>query len=338
MSDDPTATRTAISKLVDTSGLYGRIWTKGLLLAAWLAILLFLAGFAATGQAAKYFTAYFLAREAGSFDNARFVVRGQQRLLTGREYLGQFVAGRENPPPIGALLDTAVPNWRDVDLGPVYNSRGNDMVDQKIWVEDQYTNLFGRADDLLKGYAALTDEDARAKPLRQADMTPDVFRTTPSQKFDDYMMPAIAVAWIEGERQRIKEGKDRYSLVDTFILLSVLGAFGSLIFLTHDFVVAESETNMSAYLFRPVLGILLAVAVFIVDVLAHTAISTANIQQLRPETLYLLALAAGLLSERAYQFLNERARGALGRVDRNGQAGASGEREPQPQGGPAQPG
>jgi hypothetical protein len=42
------------------------------------------------------------------------------------------------------------------------------------------------------------------------------------------------------------------------------------------------------------------VAVFIVDILANSVISSASLYEIRYEPLYLLALGAGLLSEKAY--------------------------------------
>jgi hypothetical protein len=93
----------------------------------------------------------------------------------------------------------------------------------------------------------------------------------------------------------------------------VLGAFGALIFLIRDYITADQEKNLSDYIFRPVPGMFLAVAVFVVDILAHTVISSASILQIRYEPLYILALGAGLLSETAYDWVRRSADSAFTR-------------------------
>jgi hypothetical protein len=42
-------------------------------------------------------------------------------------------------------------------------------------------------------------------------------------------------------------------------------------------------------------------AMFVLDVLAHSVVSTSDILKVRHETLYILALSSGLLSEQAYE-------------------------------------
>ncbi|ETW93289.1 MAG: hypothetical protein ETSY1_39880 [Candidatus Entotheonella factor] len=93
----------------------------------------------------------------------------------------------------------------------------------------------------------------------------------------------------------------------------MIGTFGSVIFLVRDFINLEDEsrTTLSAYLLKPILGMFLAIAVFIVDILGHATISSASILQIRHETLYVLALAAGLLSEQTYAVVSSRAQMAL---------------------------
>jgi hypothetical protein len=63
----------------------------------------------------------------------------------------------------------------------------------------------------------------------------------------------------------------------------------------------------------------LALAVFVVDILGHSLISTADILQIRHETLYVLALAAGLLSEQAYNVLLGKASDALNQFQQGSQ-------------------
>ena len=118
-------------------------------------------------------------------------------------------------------------------------------------------------------------------------------------------------AWATRERERLDNLQERDELANTFVLLTVLGAFGSMIFLTRDYIEKEVSTSVAAYFFRPILGILLAVAMFVIDVLLHSVISTANIAEVRQEPLYLLGLSAGILSEQAYGVVQLRAKNVL---------------------------
>ncbi len=55
----------------------------------------------------------------------------------------------------------------------------------------------------------------------------------------------------------------------------------------------------------------LALAVFITDASIHTLISDAGIEEIKREPLFLLAFAAGLVSEQAYSVIVQRARETL---------------------------
>jgi hypothetical protein len=117
--------------------------------------------------------------------------------------------------------------------------------------------------------------------------------------------------WIADERIRIEKGKKAKALLGAFFLLSALGALGALIFLIRDYTYSVNDNNLRVYIFQPILGIFLAVAVFIVDILAHSVISTASVLEIRYEPLYILALGAGLMSEKAYDAIRRRADSAF---------------------------
>jgi hypothetical protein len=67
----------------------------------------------------------------------------------------------------------------------------------------------------------------------------------------------------------------------------------------------------SAYLRSWTYSIFLAIAMFALTTLAHAIVSNASILEMRHEPLYVLALAAGLLSEQAYAAVKIRAETAL---------------------------
>ena len=229
---------------------------------------------------------------------------------TPSEYLEGFLARFENPPPIAVILDAVAPNWRDIDVADHWPEDSG--FTKSKWVNEKYQSLFSKSLNVTRGYVNNTNIDPRGQDLEPSQIAPQLFLGITYQS--KVRMPSEVVAWILSERQRIADEKDRLSLLNVFLLLAVLGAFGSLIFLTRDYIIRENKTTIAAYIFRPIFGILLAVAVFVVDILAHSLISTSDILQIRHESLYVLALAAGLLSEQAYSVLLERAGDALNQL------------------------
>jgi hypothetical protein len=146
----------------------------------------------------------------------------------------------------------------------------------------------------------------------EAPSVPELFRSQTDQSEKKYItLPQEVVTWIEEERIRSDYYNQRTDLIDTFIIVMLIGAFGSLIFLIRDYIERQELTSIASLIFRPILGMFLAMAVFIVAMFGQSMVSTAKMDQARPETLYLLALAAGLLSEDAYNAVVKRAKEAL---------------------------
>ena len=172
-----------------------------------------------------------------------------------------------------------------------------------------YQELFNRIEERLRGIVDDRNVDSDDIGIN-ADMIIPFFRQNPSTDGADSQE---IKSWVDRDRNRIDSVNAREELVDTFILLIVLGAFGSMIFLTRDYIEIdrEMETSVAAYVFRPLLGIFLAIAMFVIDILLHSVISTAEMTQVRMEPLYLLAFASGLLSEQAYGAVHARAQKAL---------------------------
>ena len=72
----------------------------------------------------------------------------------------------------------------------------------------------------------------------------------------------------------------------------------------------ENDKNIPirSYIYRPILGMSLALAVFITNASIHTLISDAEITSIKRETLFLLAFAAGLISEKTYSLIVHKAK------------------------------
>ena len=171
--------------------------------------------------------------------------------------------------------------------------------------KEQYIELFDKIHLILK--ALVSDRNVVIEQVTtfERPLIPDAF-VDKDKKFGQFeTLPREVVAWIKEERLRQDNTKQSYALVNTFFLLMVIGAFGSLIFLMKDYIERQEDISIASLVFRPILGMFLAMAVFIVTIFGHTVVSTADILKIRAETLYLLALAAGLLSDEAYQYVRK---------------------------------
>lgn len=302
--------------------LQARRSARGAILIAWIVVLVFFAGLAATGKASDSVMSFF--KRTGHVGSGVKSAAAEAR--TPRQHLEQYLTRYEYPPPIEAIIDQVViePSWCLRDLGAEFSKRHPDRAkeEQSFWVRDQYYDLFGKMDSKLQALVSDRTYDPERIPTIESPVIPEIFR-----KEKKLLEPAISpgpcmvtreiTAWIKEERIRRDAIRQRDALVDTFFLLMVLGAFGSLIFLSKDFIERQEATSIASLIFRPVLGIFLAMAVFIVGIFGLTVISTADILKVRTETLYLLALAAGMLSEQAYEVLKIRASAALDRLKEN---------------------
>lgn len=92
----------------------------------------------------------------------------------------------------------------------------------------------------------------------------------------------------------------------TLFLTLAMGALGSVIHVTRTFFDQRTDEPLSWYFFRPFLGIVTAIAVFVLFKAGQIMISdasspTASSGDLNPFFISFLAVISGLLSERAYQ-------------------------------------
>lgn len=290
---------------------------KGALILAWILVLVSFGVLAASGRASKAVLGLFDSRPRYEYN----LGRGPGEPSPG-EYLANYLRKYDSPPPLEGFLDQVVPSWSERNIAKHFRAalEGESPPEYSAarsrWLADQYNSLFERADSTLRALVsdASTHVDGQSIPRPRI---PSVFEDETSLQLPRSTVPTeISLShevssWIKEQRIREEQARARDSLVETFFLLIVLGAFGSLIFLSKDYIEREEQTPLAAYVFRPVLGMFLAVAVFIIDIAAHSIISTASIVQTRHETLYLLALAAGLLSDQAYSAVSMRANAAL---------------------------
>lgn len=306
---------TKLYSLLSTPIVISQRLFKGVILAAWIGLLVWLAGLAASGKASQSILELFRPSPYDYLDSDT----SQNQLLAA--YLSKY--DDDSRPPIEAILDLIIknPSWNERDISLQFpEQRPNEKNDnysyenrRSRWVREHSFALFGRVDSILK--SIVSDKSADPKELSiSIPEIPAVYKVNISKQPASINLPRSVAAWVADQRLRDEATKQRNSLIDTFFILIVLGAFGSLIFLTKDYIQDDVKTNLAAYFFRPILGIFLSVAIFVIDMVAHSVISTADILKMRHETLFVLALAAGLLSEQAYAIVSYRAQNALNKL------------------------
>lgn len=223
-----------------------------------------------------------------------------QEVSTPTDYLNCYIdtkyAGKfsDEIPPIGTVLDLLQVNtsWRETTQ--------KQQDDRK---QEDYIILFEIVETKLKALAANDLQDININQLTISnDILPAKFRGSQFQS-KDILIPLEAQNWLITEKNQ----RRRLKLVDTFGLLIMLGALGSIIFLIREHIDPKKETPIRSYFYKPIFGILLAIATFVVNLSVNGLTSTARVEDLRTEGILLLAFAAGLLSDQTYERLTKAA-------------------------------
>jgi hypothetical protein len=179
-------------------------------------------------------------------------------------------------------------------------------VDEERWVRQRYLQLFNNLDNWLESQVVLFNERDDNQFLNV--IIPLEFSGKSKSTSESIMLPDTVLSWFKQRRIKQTQRQSMLKLVDTFALLIVLGAFGSLIFLVWEYINGTKDTSFAAFCFRPVLGAFLAVAMFILDLSMHSVLSDSDMWAIRLEPLYLVALGAGLLSDQAYSILRDKSK------------------------------
>ena len=88
----------------------------------------------------------------------------------------------------------------------------------------------------------------------------------------------------------------------TLVLILSMGALGSLIFLTNDFLERDNaEEKFSMYIFRPLLGMALAFSIFVMFKSGQSLLGIDPVQRQSPFFIAFIGLISGLLAEKAYR-------------------------------------
>ena len=92
----------------------------------------------------------------------------------------------------------------------------------------------------------------------------------------------------------------------TIILILSMGVLGSLIFITIEFLKSPDDTiteNFSMYLFRPFLGMIVALAMYVMIKSGQSTFSNDEMGSLSPFLISFLGIISGMLAEQAYKKL-----------------------------------
>jgi hypothetical protein len=197
----------------------------------------------------------------------------------------RWVGLTQHQPADGQVIDAIWPGWR----AKVPDGR---CTDAAVW-QEWWISEFAAMDDVLSALIADPEFDPRTGTLTK-DALPSDFSARAAPSFTG-KLPLPVQSWVL--RQRMQR-----TLLDLFVLLSVIGTFGSLIYLLVQFI-AGHPTTMAEFLFRPTLGAFLAVAIFVADIGILGMTSSAGVFEVRAPTLYLFALGAGLSSDVIYAYL-----------------------------------
>ena len=303
--------------------------TKGLILVLWYASLALAVAVAYEGKAADTVSALYRQISENSVsilfglvneDKNRVAAHQDSVVITSPlDYL-TFKYDSSYPTNLMIiLLNKIVPDWSKKDLFSDEsagenqdNDTGEESLDASI--QKKYYILFITIEAHIKTIIDDPDFDIN-NPFYPADLVPKDFYFFAGS--NAISLPGSIQTWLLQERQIAENTRSKRHLADTFLILIILGTFGSLIFLTKDYISNDDRknTNIASYLFRPLFGMALAMAMFIVDMVAHSVISTGGVENIRNETMYLLGLSSGLLAEKAYELLRRKADDTL---DKNG--------------------
>jgi hypothetical protein len=299
-----------ISNLAKKIRGVARRLTAGFLLFTWIIILLWLGSIAIEG--ASGFSNYIMSLFIPDRTAYRYLP-GSSR-SSPNAILKYYLDGFQNPPPIESMLDQFMinPTWRDIDIASKFPQKDEKPTqeDKDRWISQQYLALFMNIERKLNEISKQDSIDLETVKILIA--IPASFKRNVSDvSIKEISLPIGAKIWIGEERKRKKDDDQMKELLQNLLMLIVLGAFGSLIFLIKEYIDQDETIPLSAYFFRPILGMFLALGMFVIVAMAQSVLSTASLLQIRKETLFILAFAGGLLTEQAYEVLYVRAKTAI---------------------------
>lgn len=273
---------------------------RSVLLVAWIAGLSSLGVAALTGSASRWLLH---TRSVSTFRSVDLAKACEADMAVQvYQMWAECYPGRGQMAPVNTVLDEIWPKWQSA-------SKEGDTLGRapKVWAQ-QWIETFNIIEAWLGEFLVRDSEKGRGYGIRPETVPRSLREAINFEQVTT--LPRTAIAWIEAQRAAEEDTKRALELADTGIIVIVIGAFGGLIFLLCTVVRVGSRDEIPVlgiedFLFRPVLGAFLALAFLIADFVTHAVVSTGSVLEIRRESMYGLALAAGLLSEAAYKRLGE---------------------------------
>lgn len=238
-------------------------------------------------------------------------------IITGQDYLKCYHEKNyshlslEDRPPTGVVLDELLSRHPKESLWRTKNfNTDNDNAYLKM--EKKYRTFFEVIDRRLEAY---TVNQSETFTISTKFLPDPEFQTSENNDIDSQNLdlPIEAVNWIKYQQNRHKQLK----LVDTFVLLMMLGTLGSIIFLLSQHIENESNIPIKSYILKPIFGMFLAISTFIVSFgVSYLVSASSAIETFKVEGVLLLAFGSGLLSEQTYKFLTKKTGEALKDTDK----------------------
>jgi hypothetical protein len=280
---------------------------KGLILFVWIILLVIAAGNAGYGDAYKRI--YNFNAECIAKVELKEAIRDNND--SPIEFLRLYKNEYYNPPPLETIIDKVYGeyDWSSHKILHSYSDNTNNVMRFR-YLKGQYYDLFRKMHNKLNMFVDNVD-------VLPGNAKLDIL--IPEHIFGKYVsketrIPNEAIKWIQDERHNKKETKERNAIIDLSIIVLSFGAFGSLIFLTKEYMENIIDYSIATYIFRPFLGMFLGLSMFIIYLIANSIITTSEIYNIRKESLYILSLSAGLMSEHAYAVLYYKSRQMLDKL------------------------
>ena len=215
------------------------------------------------------------------------------------KYQGHFI---EEVPPIGMVLDQfQSQSWRDINT--IRRTRKTPQGEEETitLTAPDYIALFEIVEQHLMALSLDDLQTSGNLTVSNSILTPQFRFSDAKFQVREIALPIAAKNWVTIERNRRNELK----LVDTFFIVVILGALGSIIFLMREHIADDGTNNVRLYIYRPLFGIFLAIGTFIISISLNGLLSDEKAADVKTNSILSLAFTAGLLSEPAYKYLTE---------------------------------
>lgn len=267
------------------------------ILLVWFVFLLATATLATNGNPAR-FMSYYVAESWAYLAN-------KQVQVTPAILLKEYTSAYETPPPIGLVLDSVFEekSWLSMDYYAKAKMLALTTNDQREVIKNIYFTLFDRINNHLEYIVQNYDPNKTDSNNRISATITLGYPFSERTVHKTVLLPVEVTDWVLKIPEMRKHALEQEQFLNSLLLVTVLGALGSLIYAVKDITDSTKDTSVVTFALRPFFGIFLSIVLFVLFMVAHTLVSASGISNIRYSTIYVLALAAGLLSDQTYSVL-----------------------------------